>query len=121
MPTSFLRSLSVFACGCIGAIAPEIIRLYKLRQQKERIEFPRSYFLFIIPFIVLGGFVALILDSSPMWSAFLEGAAVQFTVSAVAGSDMGKARKLSEEDIERIGEKVREVITSLANRSVRPS
>ena len=114
MPTTRPEPLIIFACGCIGAVAPEIIRLYKLRQHRGDIDFPWWYFAITIALAVLGGVVAVMLDSSPIWSAFVAGAAIQYTISALAGSGDGMVAtqkpSLSDEDIERIAEKVLEVI-----------
>lgn len=60
-----------FIHGCIGALAPEVVRLYNLRQIKNRIEFSRFYFIISILYIGLGGYIASIFPgiSQAFWAA----------------------------------------------------
>jgi hypothetical protein len=76
-------SLFIFVCGCIGAMAPEIVRLYKLRYRPP--EFRKSYFLISIVFSVLGGFVAVILPATTPWGAFYAGVSLPIITSASFG------------------------------------
>jgi len=109
MPTSFNTPLGIFLFGCAGAIAPELIRLYKLRLRADEIRFRPSYFALILPFVILGGIVAVVLDTSPVWGAFAAGAAVEYTVSAVASSSSPpQRRELTDTEITRIADRVAE-------------
>ena len=74
---------SSFLIGCVGAIAPEILRLYKLRSS-IRITWSWSYVLVSIPFILLGGFVAYILEPQNYYAAFYSGIGTPFIVNAIA-------------------------------------
>ena len=74
---------SSFLIGCVGAIAPEILRLYKLRSS-IRITWSWSYVLVSIPFILLGGFVAYILEPQNYYAAFYSGISTPFIVNAIA-------------------------------------
>ena len=58
-----LENYNVFFIGCVGAISPEILRLYRLRNS---LRFTRSwgYILISIVLVLLGGFVAYILKPS---------------------------------------------------------
>jgi len=71
-----------FLIGCIGALAPEIIRLYKLRFNPS-VRWSWSYLLFSIPFILLGGFMAYILEPTTSYAAFYTGVSTPFIVTTL--------------------------------------
>ena len=75
--------LMVFLCGTVGALSPEVVRLYKLRYKP--LEFSRSYFFISLAFCLLGGFVALILQSTTLWGAFYTGLSLPLIVSTSIG------------------------------------
>jgi hypothetical protein len=60
-----------FIAGCIGAIAPEILRLYQMRLAEE-IKFSRFYFIISGLYILIGGYVASIFPivegQTPFWA-----------------------------------------------------
>ncbi len=58
-----LDNYEIFFIGCVGAIAPEILRLYKLRNSL-RFTWSWGYILISIVFVLLGGFVAYIFEAS---------------------------------------------------------
>ena len=62
----------VFALGCLGALAPEIVRLYELRRKKTG-RFSKQYILISLVYSVTGGVVAIILPATTLWSAFYAG------------------------------------------------
>lgn len=78
-----LPTLSTFVIGCIGATAPEIVRLYNLRSE-PRFQWSWGYLLYSIPFILLGGFIAWILEPSSKYAAFYAGISTPVLVTAVA-------------------------------------
>jgi hypothetical protein len=82
----------VFGVGCIGAAAPEIVRLYKSRL--EPATFPRSYYSISIVFFVLGGFVALILPATTVWGAFYVGVSLPSIISGVASGSFKKTKAI---------------------------
>ncbi len=53
----------VFALGCIGALAPEIVRFYKLRHKPPKSLFSFWYFLTTGVYAALGGVVAIVWSS----------------------------------------------------------
>ncbi|ELS04180.1 hypothetical protein Xen7305DRAFT_00039080 [Xenococcus sp. PCC 7305] len=71
-----------FLIGCVGAIAPEILRLYKLRSS-IRLNWSWGYVLVSIPFMLLGGFVAHILELSNNYAAFYAGISTPFIINAI--------------------------------------
>ena len=72
-----------FLIGCIGALAPEIIRLYKLRFNLT-VRWSWGYLLFSCPFILLGGFMAYILEPTTGYAAFYTGVSTPFIVTTLA-------------------------------------
>ena len=66
-------NLSIFFPGFVGALAPEIIRLYNLRQSPQ--QFQTWYYLISVVYALLGGYVATIAPgvTAPWW-AFAVGA-----------------------------------------------
>ena len=76
-----------FLAGCIGAIAPEILRLYQMRLARKRIRFGKFYYGISLAYVLLGGYVAAIFPgiSGPFWAMCI-GVGLVTTVNA-----MGKA------------------------------
>jgi hypothetical protein len=74
MPT-LLFSVQVFLIGCLGALAPEIIRLYNLRTKSSGLKWSNFYVFISVLFSLLGGVVALILPSTSYHGAFYAGIA----------------------------------------------
>ncbi len=73
-----------FLLGAAGAAAPEILRLYELRTKPEQFKWSWNYMLLTIPFLLLGGFVAVILPATTVWGAFYTGLSLPVTLSAAA-------------------------------------
>lgn len=73
----------VFLVGCVGAIAPEIVRLYHLRFQPN-LRWSWGYILFSVPFVLLGGFVAWILEPSNNYAAFYSGISTPVLITTIA-------------------------------------
>ena len=55
--------VDVFIAGCIGAVAPELLRLYQIRLRARRIVFSRFYYAISVLYVLLGGYVAAIFPS----------------------------------------------------------
>jgi hypothetical protein len=64
----------------VGALAPEIVRLYTLRSQGGH-SFSGFYFAISILFAGLGGFVAFILPATTLWGAFYTGISTPIVVT----------------------------------------
>lgn len=77
-----LENYEVFLIGCVGAIAPEIIRLYKLRNY-IKFKFSWSYIAISIAFVLLGGFISSILEPSNAYSAFYSGVGTPFIINGI--------------------------------------
>ena len=75
---------AVFLLGVAGAAAPEILRLYELRTKPNEFKWSWSYMLLTVPFLLLGGLVALALPATTFWGAFYAGLSMPVTLSIVA-------------------------------------
>ena len=82
-----------FLIGCIGALAPEIIRVYKLRLSPT-VRWSWGYLLFSCPFILLGGFMADILEPTTSYAAFYTGVSTPFIVTTLAKDSERDARAI---------------------------
>jgi len=74
--------LETFLIGCVGAIAPEILRLYRLRNS-IRFNWSWGYIIISIIFVLLGGFVSYILEPSNSYAAFYSGVGTPFIINAI--------------------------------------
>lgn len=84
-----------FWIGCIGAAAPEALRLYNLRSQPV-FRWSWGYLMFSIPFLIVGGFIAWVLEPSTRWAAFYSGLTAPVLLTTVL-KDTAKAQKELEE------------------------
>ncbi|MFG6094040.1 hypothetical protein SPB21_02260 [Leptothoe sp. ISB3NOV94-8A] len=82
-----------FLIGCIGALAPEIIRLYKLRSSPI-VRWSWDYLLVSIPFVLLGGFIAYILEPTSNYAAFYTGVSTPFIVTTLAKESEREAQAI---------------------------
>jgi len=78
-----LDPLVIFASGCVGALAPEIIAAY--RNRKTKYNTSKTRILIAVSFFVLGGIVALALEADSLFKALFDGAAAPVLLSALAG------------------------------------
>ena len=74
--------IGIFLLGCVGAIAPEVVRLYNLR---TRPEFTWSWYYLVVSalFALLGGVVAWIMPATTYYGAFYAGVATPLVVSVM--------------------------------------
>ena len=79
----YLGTGAIFGIGCIGALAPEIVRAYQTN--KHDLDTNRVHLMVTASFIILGGFAALILAAQTYYNAFYDGAAAPVLISALAG------------------------------------
>jgi hypothetical protein len=74
----------VFALGCIGALAPEIVRFYRQRHKPPKSIFSLWYFLITAAYAALGGVVALALPAVTLWGALFAGVSTPVLISTAA-------------------------------------
>lgn len=81
----------IFAAGCVGAIAPEIVRLYRLRHRVHTAEISRlsvrRYLIISCLFVALGGLVAVFLEANSLHAAFYMGVSLPALISAIGGQN----------------------------------
>lgn len=94
-----------FWIGCIGAAAPEALRLYNLRSQPV-FRWSWGYLMFSIPFLIVGGFIAWVLEPSTRWAAFYSGLTAPVLLTTVL-KDTAKAQKELEE-VEKERDKIQQ-------------
>jgi hypothetical protein len=72
-----------FLLGCVGALAPEIVRLYDLRRKPPKEVFLWWYYIASVPYALLGGVVSLVLPATTTWAAFYAGVTTPMLVSRI--------------------------------------
>jgi len=73
----------IFLLGLVGALAPEVIRLYKLRSSRAAFSWSWFYVVISIVFGVLGGTVAVILPATTHLAAFYAGVSTPLIISTI--------------------------------------
>ena len=76
-------TLAVFLCGTLGALAPEIVRLYALRRARRLARFAPAYGLISALYAALGGALAVILPAANLYAAFYAGVTLPVTISTL--------------------------------------
>jgi len=76
-------TLAIFLCGTLGALAPEIVRLYALRRARATARFAPGYWLISALYAALGGALAVILPAVNLYAAFYAGVTLPVTISAL--------------------------------------
>lgn|SRR6185312_3591378 len=76
-----MNPIFVFALGCIGSLAPEIVRLYSIREDPERFKWSWYYLVISIVFALLGGLVAMVLPATTYWGALYVGVSTPVLVN----------------------------------------
>lgn len=82
-----MQPLIVFALGMVGALAPEIVRLYSLRTKGESLT--AFYFGISLLFAALGGLIAIVLPATTLWGAFYAGISAPVVVSTAIKKGVG--------------------------------
>lgn len=57
-------NLSLFLAGGIGALVPEIVRLYEIRERRRIIRFSKFYLFVSAMYVLLGGYVGMVFPTS---------------------------------------------------------
>jgi hypothetical protein len=73
----------IFLCGTLGALAPEIARLYRLRRGLRGARFPFSYWVISALYAALGGALAVMLPAVNLYAAFYAGVTLPVAISAM--------------------------------------
>jgi hypothetical protein len=79
-----LSDTRLFILGFLGACAPEIVRLHRMRTKPPpRKEFSWFYFIISIVYASLGGAIAIMLPAVTQYGAFYAGVTMPCTLSAM--------------------------------------
>jgi hypothetical protein len=78
-----MRAEVAFLLGMIGALAPEIVRLYAIRTRPSRFRWSPFYLVISFLFACLGGVVALALPATNYWAALYAGVSTPVLVTAI--------------------------------------
>ena len=84
----------IFLLGAAGALAPEIVRLYKLRA-RARLRFRPVHAVVSLVFLGLGGLVAVIFPADTPFQAFYLGVSLPTLISALAAKPVAAARGIA--------------------------
>lgn len=90
MGSSFLGP---FALGALGALAPEIVRLWKIRSEPKRFVWSWFYLIVSLLFACLGGIVAVLLPSENARAAFYAGISTPVLINTAAKNINAANRK----------------------------
>ncbi|MFF4533762.1 hypothetical protein ACFY1P_31390 [Streptomyces sp. NPDC001407] len=78
-----MNSLATVLWGMLGALAPEIVRLYTIRRNPRRFQWSWYYVLVSIAFAGLGGAMALALPATTAWAALYVGISTPTVVTTI--------------------------------------
>src|SRR4051794_23216562 len=73
--------LVMFLLGMVGAAAPEIVRLYSLRFTPGRFVWSWTFIFYSLPFLMLGGVLAVVTQSGTLFGAFYTGLSTPVVVN----------------------------------------
>ncbi len=94
-----IEDYDIFVIGSVGAIAPEILRFYKLRDSLT-LKLSLGYILISIVFVLLGGFMTYILKPSSYYAAFYSGISTPFIINSIAKETQDSQEVSDENDTE---------------------
>jgi hypothetical protein len=73
----------IYFMGMIGALAPEIVRLYSIRNDPAKFQWSWFYLLISVLFACLGGILALALPATTYWGALYIGISTPVLVNTL--------------------------------------
>lgn len=86
-------TLKLFLIGMVGAIAPEIVRLFTIARNGQTFTWSGFYIVISIVFACLGGVIALILPSENVRAAFYAGISTPVLINTVLKKAGGAQRR----------------------------
>jgi len=78
-----MNQTSIFLLGAVGALAPEIVRLYTIRSKPRLFRWSRFYLITSLLFAILGGVMAFVLPATSYWGALYVGISTPLLVNTV--------------------------------------
>ncbi|MEU4769303.1 hypothetical protein AB0H12_39275 [Actinosynnema sp. NPDC023794] len=87
-----MNSAVVFLLGMAGALAPEVVRLYAIRQNPTKFKWSWFYLLVSVAYGALGGVIALVLPATTYWAALYVGVSTPVLVNTIVrkGKESGQ-------------------------------
>jgi Flp pilus assembly protein TadB len=76
-----------------GALAPEIVRLYEIRNDPDRFQWSWFYLVVSVAFACLGGLLAVVLPATTYWGALYVGVSTPVLVNSMVrkGRERGRS------------------------------
>ncbi|MEV6055819.1 hypothetical protein [Streptomyces sp. NPDC052107] len=78
-----MNSEVVFSLGMVGALAPEIVRLYSIREDPTRFAWSWFYLIASVAFGGLGGLLALVMPATTYWGALYIGVSTPVLINSM--------------------------------------
>lgn len=87
-----MNTYLIFILGLIGALAPEAVRLYSIRNEPEKFKWSGFYVVVSMLFAILGGIIAVVLPATTYWGALYVGISSPVLINTVVkkGGEMNK-------------------------------
>jgi len=85
--------IDIFLLGCVGALAPDVVRLYKGKYRRPTSKRALLRMCLALMFALLGGVVAWIMPATTLDGAFYAGVSLPVLVMTVAKEARGKRRE----------------------------
>ena len=85
----------IFLLGMAGALAPEIVRLYGIRNAPERFTWSWFYAVVSVAFAGLGGLLAVVLPATTYWGAVYIGISTPVLVNSI----VRKGREMTRQEM----------------------
>jgi hypothetical protein len=83
-----MQTGTVFLLGMVGALAPEIVRLYSIRSDPSQFTWSAFYIVVSILFACLGGICALVLPATTAWGALYAGISTPVLINTALKTPM---------------------------------
>jgi hypothetical protein len=87
----------IFLLGMVGALAPELVRLYSIKSNPKEFRWSWFYLIVSMLFAGLGGLIALVLPATTYWGALYAGVSTPVLVNTI----LRKAGEGSDEEVKR--------------------
>jgi hypothetical protein len=78
-----MSPLYILLLGALGALAPEIVRLYTIRRSPEKFEWSSFYLIVSLLYAGLGGVLAIFLPATTAWGAIYVGASTPVLINSM--------------------------------------
>ncbi|MGW4645415.1 hypothetical protein [Kitasatospora sp. NPDC004289] len=84
--------MAIFLLGMAGALAPEIVRLYEIRNDPERFQWSWFYLVASAAFAALGGLLAVAMPATTYWGALYIGVSTPVLINSIVRKGRERTR-----------------------------